>query len=158
MKTTMKSSMKELLTTDEPAPTYTKGYWIGLAFGLPLIAYGIRGVLAEIPGVQLTSFIQFFVGGAIIHDVIVAPLVCVIGWSFVRRLPTVAMGPVQAALLVSAVVSLVSWPFVRGYGITPTEPSFLSRNYTASLLLVLAVTWFATAATIGYRVVSARRR
>ena len=142
----------------EPPPTGMKGFWIGLVLGAPLIAYGLRGVLDELPGVQLTSFVQFFVGGALVHDVVLAPAVCVIGWLVLRRVPRVAVAPVQAALLASAVVGLVSWPFVRAYGITPGEPSFLSRNYTASVLVVWACVWIMAAFAVARRVVIARRR
>lgn len=150
--------MKAFLTSDEPAPTYTKGFWIGLALGLPIVGYGVRGVLDALPGVQLTSFLRYFVGAAIIHDLILGPLVCLVGWAVLRGVPAVAKGPVQAALVASGTLALVAWPFVRGYGITPGEPSFLSRNYTASLLIAWAVVWGAAALLVGLRVVSARRR
>lgn len=141
-----------------PAPVYTPGFWIGLVLGLPVVVYGLLGVIDGLPGVQLTSFARFFLGGAVVHDLLLAPFVCVVGWLVVRLLPRPAVAPAQVALIVSAVVGLVAWPFVRGYGITPGEPSFLSRNYTASVLTVWAVVWAAAAVVVVVRVFSARRR
>lgn len=140
------------------APTYTAGFWVGVVIGMPIVAYGLRGVLDQLPGVQLTSFARWFLGGAVLHDVLLAPAVCAIGWAVARWLPRPAVAPVQAALVTTAIVALVSWPLVRGYGITPGEPSFLSRDYTASLLGVLAAVWAATVVAIAVRVVMARRR
>lgn len=140
------------------APTYTKGFWVGLAVATPILGYGVTGALTQLPGVQLTSFLRYVVGAAVINDVVVAPAVGVLAWLVVRRVPAVAVGPVQAALLVSGVVGLVAWPFVRGYGVTEGEPSFLSRDYAASVLTVWAVIWGLAAAVVVVRLLNARRR
>lgn len=144
----------DLDATPEPTPV---GFWIGLVLGTPVIAYGVRGLLDALPGVELRSFLVFFAGGAIVHDLVIGPLVGLVGWLVVRRLPRPAVAPVQAALIVTAIVGLVSWPFVRGYGITAGEASFLSRNYTASLLTVWIVVWTAAALVVVVRVRQARR-
>ena len=142
----------------EDAPRYDAGFWIGLALGVPIVAYGVRGVLDALPGVQLTSFLRWFVGGALVHDLVLAPLVCLVAWIVLRTVPAVAAGPVQGALLASGLVGLVSWPFVRGYGVTPGEPSFLSRDYTASVLWIWAAIWTVALVVIVRRSVNARRR
>lgn len=41
---------------------------------------------------------------------------------------------------------LFAFPFVRGYGAMPTNPTILPRDYTRGLLIVLAVVWVVTAA------------
>ncbi len=150
--------MNERVDMESDEPTYTTGFWVGLALGGPLVAFGLRGVLTELPGVQLTSFARWFLGGAIVHDLLLAPAVCALGWILARRLPRSAVAPVQVALVASGIVALVSWPFVRGYGITPGEPSFLSRNYTASVLVVWTVVWAVAVVAIVVRVVNGRRR
>ena len=140
------------------APMYTRHFWIGLGVGSVLIAYGARGAVTELTGVQLTSFLRYFVGAALVHDLLVAPAAGAVAWLVARRVPKVAVGPVHAALLVSAVVAVVAWPLVRGYGATPGEPSFLSRDYGTSVLVIWAVVWTSAAAAIMWRIVSARRR
>ncbi|MDZ7675164.1 MAG: hypothetical protein U5K30_08870 [Acidimicrobiales bacterium] len=139
-------------------PTHTKGFWIGLVLGVPVIAFGLRGLLGTFQGVALASYGQYFVGGALLHDLLIAPAVCAVGWLIARWLPRPAVAPVQAALIASSVVAVVAYPFVRGYGATPGEPSFLPRDYTNSVLLVWAVVWMVALVVVAVRVVSARRR
>lgn len=135
-----------------------KGFWIGLAAGTPIMVYGVRGLVGHLPGVQLSSFAVWFVGAAVVHDLLLGPLVGAIGWILLRTVPRVAVAPVQIALIASGIVALVSWPFVRAYGITPGEPSFLSRNYTASVLIVWTLVWALAALAVFRRVLIARRR
>lgn len=149
--------MTDHSTTDD-TPTYGAGFWVGLALGVPIVAYGVRGVVDALPGVQLTSFLRWFLGGALVHDLLLAPLVCALAWCVLRVVPPTAAGPVQGALVASGLVGLVSWPFVRGYGVTPGEPSFLSRDYTASVLWIWAAIWTVAALVTVWRSFSARRR
>lgn len=141
-------------TTQDRTPP---GFWVGLVLGAPVVAYGVRGLLDALPGVQLRSFIVFFAGGAIVHDLVIGPVVVGIGWLVSRKLPRPAVAPVQSALIVSAIVGLVSWPFVRGYGITRGEASFLPRDYTASVLTVWALVWAVALVVIAGRLLAARR-
>lgn len=141
---------------DDDDPTGEPGFWIGLILGLPIVAFGAWGAWQHLPGVQLTSFLRFFVGGALVHDVLLAPAVCLLGWFVARRLPPTVVAPVQAALLATGIAGLVSWPFVRGYGVTEGEPSFLSRDYTASLVTIWAVIWAVAALWTTMRIVRAR--
>lgn len=150
--------MKHVVSSDEARPASGTGFWIGLALGLPLVAYGLWGLVDTFPGDRLRNVAVYFVGGAVVHDLLVAPAVCLLGWVLVRFVPRVAVGPVQAAAVASGIVALVAWPLVRGYGITAGEPSFLSRNYTASVLIVWGVAWSTAAIVILVRVVTARRR
>ncbi|WP_436793069.1 hypothetical protein [Actinospongicola halichondriae] len=150
--------MKQFLTSDEPKPSYGVGFWVGLVLGVPVVAYGLWGLVDTFPGDRLVNIATYFVGGAVVHDLIVAPAVCVLGWLLLRFVPRAAVGPVQAAAAVSAVVALVAWPLVRGYGVTAGEPSFLSRDYTASVLVVWGVVWSVAALVVAFRLVSARRR
>ncbi len=136
-----------------PPPARRVGLWIGLGLGILPMVHGIRGVLADLPGVQLTSFLRWFLGAAVVHDLVVGPAVCAVGWVVATRLPRVAVGPVQGALVAGGATALVAYPFVRGFGVTPGEPSFLSRDYAASVLIL----WAAYAA-IAAVVVAARLR
>lgn len=132
-----------------------RGFWVGLALGVPFLAYGIRGAVDGLPGVQLTSFLRWFVGSAVVHDLVLGPSVCLLGVLVVRLVPPTARAPVQAVLFAGGVTALVAWPFVRGYGVTSGEPSFLSRNYTASVLTIWAG---CLVAGVAWTAVSARRR
>lgn len=147
--------MNRLPLDREPVPV-SRGFWVGLLLGGPIIAYGAVGAARHLPDVQGTSFLRWFVGAAVVHDLLVGPVVVAVAWLLARHLPRPIVAPVQGAVLASAVVGLVSWPFVRGYGITPGEPSFLSRNYTASVAVVWGGIWLVAAVAAGVRVVRAR--
>ena len=49
----------------------------------------------------------------------------------------------------SAVLAVVAWPFVRGYGRQPGNPSLLPRNYAAGLVVYLAAIWTVALAIVG---------
>lgn len=146
------------MSDDAPTPPPTRAFWIGLVVGAPVIAYGAWGIFDTFQGPGRASYLRYFVGGAVIHDLLLAPAVCLLGWFVFRRLPAIALGPVQAAAIASGLAGLVAWPFVRGYGVTPGEPSFLSRDYFASLVVVWTVVWVLAAVAVIGRVLSARRR
>jgi hypothetical protein len=87
------------------------------------------------------SWATFFLGSLVGHDFLLAPLVVLAGVLLARLLPSLVKAPVQAGLIVTGVLVLVEWPFVRRYGIRPDTPSALPRNYAHGLLLVLALVW-----------------
>jgi hypothetical protein len=130
------------------------GLWIGLALGTPLIAWGVRGVLVESGRTHPGELARWIIGSAVVHDAVLLPVVLLAGVLARRAVPAAAWPPVRWALATSGVVALVSWPFVRGYGRNPRNPSLLPRDYGRGVLVTLALVWFA-AATIA--VVQRRR-
>lgn len=122
------------------------GLWIGLALGTPLIGWGVRGILLESARTHPTELGRWIIGSAVIHDALVLPVVLVVGVLARRAVPTPAWPPVRWGLATTAVLAIVSWPFVRGYGRSPNNPSLLPRNYGEGVLVVLAVVWLVTGA------------
>lgn len=133
------------------SPGWSVGRVLGLAAGSVPIAYGIRGALTDLPDEQITSFVRWFVGGALVHDLVLGPLALAVAAVIARVLPRPVRAPVGAGAFASLVLVVVSWPFLVGDGRTSSEPSFLSRDYGRSLWWSLALTWSIVA------VVSARR-
>lgn len=117
------------------------GLWIGLALGVPCIAWGIRGVLAESARTHPAELGRWIVGSAVVHDALLLPVVLGVGVLARRFVPTVAWPAVRWALATTGVVLLVSWPFVRGYGRRPSNPSLLPRAYGTGVLVTLALVW-----------------
>lgn len=74
----------------------------------------------------------------------------------VALLPRRLRAPILAGLGASAVVLLVSWPLLGGSGRRRDNPTILPRDYTTSVLVVLAVIWVAAAAWFVLRVCSHR--
>jgi hypothetical protein len=130
--------------------------WLFLLPGLAAGAYGLVGLLSAGPRVPLRSVLIWFVGSALLHDLVIAPVWIGLGWLAHRVLPRPARAPAMIGVAVSGLVTLVALPFVLGYGADPNNPSFLPRDYGRNLLLVdgavlvVAAVW-ATLATLRAR-------
>lgn len=127
----------------------------GLA-GLAMFVVTARYVAERSIDVRPAVWLRWLVTGALVHDLVVAPAAVGVGWLVVRYAPRVLKAPLQAALLLSAVMVAVSWPVLRGYGDVPSNPTYLPRNYSAGLMLTLAVVWGTCAAWTVARLVRSR--
>ena len=86
------------------------------------------------------------------------PAVIAVG-ALARRVHAPPWWPtVRAALDGQRSLVLVAWPFVRGYGGDPANPSLLPRDYPAGLAVAVAVVWAVAAADLAGRRAAARRR
>ena len=75
----------------------------------------------------------------------------VAGVLLARAVPRRARAVVQAALVVSGIVALFSYPLVRAYGLAANNPTSLPHNYAANLLVVLGVVWAVAAGAVVLR-------
>ncbi len=116
-------------------------FWISAAAGWAVIGFGLRGIFQKSLDTRPGNLARFVVGGALLHDLLVAPLVILLGVLLARAVPGRARAIVQAALAVSGIVALFSYPLVRAYGLAANNPTSLPHNYTANLLVVLGVVW-----------------
>lgn len=126
-------------------------FWISAAAGWAVIGWGVLGIFRHSLDTRPSNLATFVVGGALLHDLLVAPVVILAGVLVARAVPARARGPVQAALAVSAIVALFSWPLVRAYGLAAHNPTSLPHNYGLNLLIVLGVVWAAAAAVILFK-------
>jgi hypothetical protein len=140
-----------------PATTSRAGLVTGLVLGVPVIAYGIRGVLVDGARTRPGELARWIVGAAVVHDLVLVPVVLAVGWGLRRLVPASVWPAVRAGLVTTGVLMLVGWPFVRGYGRDPTDPSLLPRDYGTGLAVAVACVWLGVA---GWAVVEAlgRRR
>lgn len=116
-------------------------FWLSAAAGWAVIGVGLRGIFMHRIDTRPGNLATFVVSGALLHDLLVAPLVLVVAVAVARAVPGRARVGVQAALAVSAIVALFSWPLVRAYGLATRNPTSLPHNYTLNLLIVLGVVW-----------------
>jgi hypothetical protein len=112
------------------------------------MAFGLVSLLAEAAATEPANFALFFLGLAIVHDLVLAPVVVMVGVVLRRALPRAGRGALVGCLVVSAIVVLFSIPFVARWGAQPDNPSFLPRNYSFGVAAVLAVVWAVTAAVV----------
>ncbi|GAB3360729.1 hypothetical protein [Modestobacter lapidis] len=143
----------------DPARPVTSGLrpwwrWLFLLPGLAAVLYGGYGLLTAGSRIPLSSWATWFLGSALLHDLVIAPLWIGLGWLAARFLPGPARAPVVVAAAVSGVLTLVTLPFLLTPGNSPANPSFLPREYGRNLLLVVLAVWVVAAA---WSVVAVRR-
>lgn len=127
-------------------------FWAAAAVGWAVIlGVGLRGILGHRIDTRPAQLARFVVGGALIHDLLVAPIAILAGVALARLVPGRARAPVQAALLVTAAVTLFAYPLVRGFGHATHNPTSEPHNYAANLAVVLGVVWVSTAVAIVLR-------
>ncbi len=122
------------------------GFWLSAVMGWAVIGVGVRGIFEKHVDTRPGQLARFVVGGALLHDLVVAPLVILAATLLARAVPGRARPLVQAAVVVSAVVALFAYPLVRAYGLATNNPTSLPHNYTANLLVVLGLVWVVAAA------------
>jgi hypothetical protein len=121
--------------------------------GIVMFVVAARYAVERSIDVRPAIWIRWMITGAVVHDIVVAPLAVAVGWLVVRAVPRAAKAPVQAGLILTAVVVAVSWPALRGYGRIPSNPTYLPRDYGTGLLVTLALVWAACGAWTAARLV-----
>jgi len=126
-------------------------FWLSAASGWVVIGVGLRGIFQHSLDTRPANLAKFVVGGALLHDLLVAPVVLVAAVALARKVPGRARATVTAALVVTGVVALFSYPLVRAYGLAAHNPTSLPHNYTLNLLIVLGSVWAVAAAVLVVR-------
>jgi len=130
--------------------------WLFVVPGLAAVAYGAYGLWTSLSSEALTSWAVWMLGGALLHDLVVAPVWIGLGWLAARTLPRPARAPVVVGAATSAAVALVAAPFVLGFGGDEGDTSFLPRDYGLTLLVVVVVVLAVSAVWAAVRVQRAR--
>jgi hypothetical protein len=125
--------------------------------GVGMFAVAARYALVRSIDVRPRLWVEWWLTAAVLHDFVLAPLAILLGWVVVRFAPRVAKAPLQAGLILSAVVVAVSFPALRGYGRIPSNRTYLPRHYGTGLAVALGVVWAACAAWALVRAVQGGR-
>jgi hypothetical protein len=127
------------------APGRPRGatFWIGIAIGWILIGYGVRGVFVDANATQPAQLFAWVLGAAVVHDLLIAPMVLLVSWLLSRLLDRHVANAAKMGLATSAVLVAFSWALVRGYGRRRTLPSVLPLDYGHNLLVAISVIWAA---------------
>ncbi|MBB5788552.1 hypothetical protein [Jiangella mangrovi] len=128
-------------------------FWSCLVAGAGIAGYGLAGAWGDRADTRPADLVVWLAGSGVAHDALVAPALIVAALA-TRWLPVAARLPVRLGLALSALLTLLFWPVVRGWGRSPSVPSALPLDYGRNLLLTLAVVWLA----VGAAVVARRRR
>lgn len=113
-------------------------FWLSATAGWVLILWGVRGALHHDVDTRPGQLVRFLLGGALAHDLILAPAVLLAGVLIARRVGGRWRAPLQSALFISATLVLFTYPQLRGYGRALRNPTSLPHNYAANLTAVVA--------------------
>ncbi|MCV2489377.1 hypothetical protein OF117_08355 [Geodermatophilus sp. YIM 151500] len=130
--------------------------WLFVVPGLLAVGWGVLGVLQHPEDVPLVPWLAWFVGGVLVHDLLVAPLVAAVGTLLARLLPRPARAPVVVGLVVSALLIVLAILFVLDPG-DVDEPGFLPLDYGRNLSLLVGATLLVAAVWAVVATVRARR-
>ena len=122
--------------THHPVPARGRTFWIGATAGWALIIYGLRGALHHSLDTRPSQLARFWIGGALAHDLLLAPVVLGIGIVLDRLVPRRRHAFVQRALIICGPLALFAYPQIRGYGHALRNPTSLPHNYIANFFLV----------------------
>ena len=123
-------------------------FWLSAAAGWAVIGFGLWGIFENSLDTRPANLARFVVGGALLHDLIVAPLVILAAVALARAVPGRFRGIVQAALAVTGLLAVFSYPLVRAYGLAANNPTSLPHNYALNLTVVLGAVWAVAAAAL----------
>jgi hypothetical protein len=133
----------------------TKTFWAATVAGWAIIGVAIAGILRESARTHPADFAKWFLGAAMTHDFLLAPVVLTAGVALARMVPPSVRPVATACIFIAAVVALYAVPLLTGEGRRPSNPSALPDNYWAGLGLVAgALTVLTTTAIV---VVKSRR-
>jgi hypothetical protein len=139
---------------ETPARAYAVGFWIAAVVGGSVAGYGVAEYLAKYPDLtRRVALARWIVGVNIAHDLLLAPLVLLVGVGVRRLIPRVALGPAQFGLMASGIVLLIAWRPLQRSAAYKHNATAQPLDYTAATLTVLAVVWMIAAAWVVVRIV-----
>lgn len=126
-----------------PAPVLETGrgrlFWSSAAVGWGIVAFGVWTIVQHARATDPANFALLFVGLAVLHDLVVAPALSLVGSVLGPRLAGRTSTIVVIAGVVSGALVLVALPPLLG---DPADnPTILPRNYLAGLIGALALVW-----------------
>ncbi len=124
-----------------------RGFWVALVVGTAIMAFGVRGAVMNAAGSHPVAMLIGIVGGDLLHDFLVVPVVLLVGAVVARIVPEPWRSPARAGLFLSALLVAIAWPALRGYGRArvPDNHSVQPLDYASAVLIVLAIVWIGVA-------------
>ena len=109
---------------------------------------GVTGVVLVLVGLyhlagtslsDLGNLVLWLAGGVVAHDAVIAPLVVLVGFVMLPRLPSGSRAPATAGFVVLLSVTLLAVPAIGRFGARDDVPSLLNRPYGALWLVFVAL-------------------
>jgi hypothetical protein len=141
----------------EPRGPRGAAFWTACVAGWVVMAFGAFGLVDQ-RGVGSAFDVGIWVvGGNVVHDALVVPVVLVVGGFLAMVLRPPWRAPACAGLATSALVVAIAYPALRGFGRKPKNPTVLPLDYTSAVLTALAVVWALVALWYGFIAITRRR-
>ncbi len=141
------------------AVTIWRGVLIGV--GVLLLLIGAATFLMQVPPARYPGIAAWLAGAIIVHDGIGAMLVFAAAVLLRRlepRIPFAVLAILQAATVVSVIVTVIVLPEIVKQAIGTANPTILPLDYVAHLLWFLATVAIATAVSVAAYLLAVRRR
>jgi hypothetical protein len=123
-----------------------------------MAVYGMWRLVSSAHFIAVRSALTWFIGGALAHDVLIAPAVIVVGVVLIRWCPAAVRPFLQAGLIITGGLTLVAIPVLTGRGYSPNLPSALPLNYWRGYFITVGCVWAAVALTGAAQALRRRRR
>jgi hypothetical protein len=132
---------------EEPEPLAGWRWWGGLAAGGAVGLFGLAGLVADAAATRPPVWLAWLAGLLLAHDLVVAPLVHLVGRGLRERAPAPWRWPLRIGLVTSGVLVLASLPVLYGVGraTQPGNASVLPGHYPRALAGVLLAVWLGVA-------------
>jgi hypothetical protein len=120
-----------------------RAQWAAFAVGYGVIVFGAVGLLRAVPLRAAGQVASWVVAADVLHDFVLAPLVCVIGFVVARFVPPIFRWPVRAGAIGTAFVFLLAYPALRGFGreTAPGNTSVQPLDYPTAVLTAVGIVW-----------------
>ena len=124
-----------------PVERAPRSFWIALPVGLVPMAWGSWLYLDATPDLRRRiDFAAWLVGADLVHDLVLAPLVVLLGWTAARLVPARARPPLTIALVLTGTILLVGWLPLVGSA-TVDNATIQPRDYRREIVTVLIAIW-----------------
>ncbi|MGZ6791394.1 MAG: hypothetical protein ACXVFV_00455 [Mycobacteriales bacterium] len=117
-------------------PPLWRGRWVLYAAGAAMVGYGTWGQLFG-ADTKPRRYAELLLVAALGHDLVLAPLVLLLGLLARKVLHRHVHGVLQGAALVGFVLLVVALPGMGRYGARSDNASILPRDYTSGLMVAL---------------------
>jgi hypothetical protein len=137
-----------IVATDRATLGRSKLFWASAVVGWTIIVAAIIGAVGNARHTKPLEWGAWIIGGAVLHDAVMAPIVFVFGGILRRGAPRRLRATITAGLTVTALVALATFPIFSGLGVRSDNPSHLPRDYWTGLGIVIGILWVGVGAVL----------
>ena len=117
--------------------------WSAIVGGWVVMAVAVAGAFGDERLRGIGSWVTWLVGAALVHDLVVLPVVVAVGWLLTRAVPLPWRVPLRTALVVSVVLTATVWPIARRWGARADNPSIVPLPVARNLAWIVAALFLA---------------